>query len=129
MTLACAAAVAIAAWLVRRYSPEASGSGIPDVESVLHEELPPAPFTVLPVKFFGGLLAIRSGLALGREGPSAHLVGALTRRQWPDARALLAAGAAPTSLPRSRCRESLDSRCHSRRSRPAPTTLEPSRYT
>jgi chloride channel protein, CIC family len=100
VTASCAAAVAVAAFLVRRYSPEASGSGIPHVEAVLREELPPAPFSVLPVKFFGGLLAIGSGLALGREGPSvqmgasiAHVVGTLARRRWPDARALLAAGA------------------------------------
>src|SRR5262245_29281246 len=100
VTAVCAAAVAVAAWLVRRYSPEASGSGIPHVEAVLREELPPAPFSVLPVKFVGGWLAIGSGLALGREGPSvqmgasiAHVVGTLARRRWPDARALLAAGA------------------------------------
>ena len=30
---ACAAATAVAAWLVRRYSPHASGSGIPHVEA------------------------------------------------------------------------------------------------
>lgn len=100
VTLGCAAAVALAAWLVRRFSPEASGSGIPHVEAVLRQEVAPAPFSVLPVKFFGGLLAIGSGLALGREGPSvqmgasiAHLVGTLARRDWPDARVLLAAGA------------------------------------
>ena len=39
VTASCAAAVAVAAWLVRRYSPEASGSGIPHVEAVLREEL------------------------------------------------------------------------------------------
>ena len=33
-----AAATALAAWLVRRFSPEASGSGIPHVEAVLHGE-------------------------------------------------------------------------------------------
>jgi chloride channel protein, CIC family len=100
VTAGCAATVAVAAFLVRRYSPEASGSGIPHVEAVLREELPPAPFTVLPVKFLGGLLAIGSGLALGREGPSvqmgasiANVVGTLARRPWPDARELLAAGA------------------------------------
>src|SRR5262245_12696776 len=78
----CAAAAAVAAWLVRCYSPHASGSGIPHVEAVLNEELPPAPFILIPVKFVGGVLAIGSGLALGREGPPvqmgarlAHLLG------------------------------------------------------
>src|SRR5262245_59289253 len=36
----CAATTAGAAWLVRRFSPHASGSGIPHVEAVLHEEMP-----------------------------------------------------------------------------------------
>src|SRR6516225_8975534 len=97
---ACAAATALAAWLVRRYAPHASGSGIPHVEAVLRGELPQAPFRLIPVKFFGGLLAIGSGLALGREGPSvqmgaslAHLVGKIFRRTWPDCRVLIAAGA------------------------------------
>jgi CIC family chloride channel protein len=96
----CAAAAAVAAWLVRRYSPYASGSGIPQVEAVLTEDLPPAPFILIPVKFFGGLLAIGAGLALGREGPSVQmgaslgeLVGKVFRRDWPDCRVLLAAGA------------------------------------
>jgi CIC family chloride channel protein len=95
-----AAATGFAAWLVRRYSPQASGSGIPHVEAVLNEELPQAPFRLIPVKFLGGLLAIGTGLALGREGPSvqmgasmAHLLGVVFRRNWPDCRMLLAAGA------------------------------------
>jgi chloride channel protein, CIC family len=96
----CAAAAALAAWLVRRFAPHASGSGIPHVEGVLSEEIPLAPFRLLPVKFVGGLLAIGSGLALGREGPSVqmgasvgHLVARLFRRTWPDCRELFAAGA------------------------------------
>src|SRR5436309_7473387 len=95
-----AAATSVAAWLVRRYAPHASGSGIPHVEAVLNEEIPQAPFHLIAVKFVGGLLAIGSGLALGREGPSvqmgaslAHLVGRIFRRGWPDCRELLAAGA------------------------------------
>jgi chloride channel protein, CIC family len=96
----CAAAVAFGAWLVRRYSPYASGSGIPHVEAVLIGELPQAPYRLLWVKFCGGLLAIGSGLALGREGPSvqmgaslANLLGEVFRRNGNDCRVLLAAGA------------------------------------
>jgi len=96
----CAAATAVAAWLVRRFSPHASGSGIPHVEAVLNGELPPAPFRLVPVKFLGGVLAIGSGQALGREGPSvqmaaslAHFLGKVSRRTWADCRVLMAAGA------------------------------------
>ena len=96
----CAFATASAAWLVRRFSPEASGSGIPHVEAELAGRAPQAPFVLIPVKFFGGLLAIGAGLALGREGPSvqmcasvADLVGKIFKRNWPDCRVLLAAGA------------------------------------
>jgi chloride channel protein, CIC family len=98
--VACAAGTAVAAWLVRRYSPHAAGSGIPHVEAVLNEEVPQAPFRIMPVKFVAGVLAIGSGLALGREGPSVqmaatigHRVGKEFRRSWPDCRVLLAAGA------------------------------------
>ena len=54
VSIACAAGAAVAAWLVRRYSPHASGSGIPHVEAVLNEELPQAPFRIVPVKFIAG---------------------------------------------------------------------------
>jgi chloride channel protein, CIC family len=97
---ACGLSALIAAWLVRRVSPFASGSGIPHVESVLVQELPMAPYRLIPVKFVGGILAIGSGMALGREGPSvqmgatvAHLVGRIFRRNVPDGLVLLAAGA------------------------------------
>ena len=97
---ACAVAVSVAAWLVRRYSPHASGSGIPHVEAILRGELRQVPYRLIWVKFFGGLLAIGSGLALGREGPSvqmgaslANLLGETFRRNGDDCKALLAAGA------------------------------------
>jgi CIC family chloride channel protein len=96
----CTVATGVAAWLVRRFSPQAEGSGIPHCEAVIRGELPPAPYRLVPIKFFGGLLAIGSGLALGREGPSvqmgastAHLVGKLFHRNEDDCMALLAAGA------------------------------------
>jgi len=98
--LVCGAATAVAAWLVRRFSPNASGSGIPHVEAVLNGILEPAPIGLAPVKFVGGVLAIGAGLALGREGPSvqmgaaiAHRIGLVFRRDWTDCRVLLAAGA------------------------------------
>jgi CIC family chloride channel protein len=94
------AAAAVAAWLVRRVAPSAAGSGIPRVVAVLNGEVPPAPPRVVPVKFLAGTLAIGSGLALGREGPTvqmgasfAYQTGKLFRRNWTDCRALLAAGA------------------------------------
>ena len=100
VVLACAIAPAIAAWMVRSFSPHASGSGIPHVEAVLEGQIPPAPFGLVPVKFFGGILAIGSGLALGREGPSvqigagiAYFTSRMCRCNWPDCRVLLAAGA------------------------------------
>jgi chloride channel protein, CIC family len=100
VVVGCAAAVALAAWLVRRFSPYASGSGIPQVEDALTGDLPSAPPRLLPVKFIGGLLTIGAGMALGREGPSvqmgavvADLVGKAGGRTWSDLRTLVAAGA------------------------------------
>lgn len=94
---AAATATCIAAFLVRRLVPTAAGSGIPHIEGVLKGELTPAPLLLVPVKFVGGVLAIGSGLALGREGPSvqmavslAHWVGQTFRRTQADCRVLMA---------------------------------------
>ncbi|MCI4677291.1 H(+)/Cl(-) exchange transporter ClcA [Rhodoblastus acidophilus] len=98
--LVCAAAAAAAACMVRCLSPHAAGSGIPHVEAVLRGLSAPAPLILLPVKFIGGVLAIGSGLALGREGPSvqmgasiANVIDRFVPLRPADSRVLLAAGA------------------------------------
>jgi chloride channel protein, CIC family len=96
----CAVATAVAAWLVHRYSPQAAGSGIPQVEAQLRGSWSGDPLRIIVVKFFGGLLAIGAGLALGREGPTVQmggsvglLFGRFARCTEDQCKALLAAGA------------------------------------
>ena len=100
LVIAVALCTALAAWLVRRFAPHAQGSGIPQVEAVLNNELTPDAPSLILVKFIGGVLAIGSGLALGREGPSIQMgasfsyqTGKWFKRNWADCRVLLAAGA------------------------------------
>jgi CIC family chloride channel protein len=75
--LVCGAAAGAALWLVRRFAPETSGSGIPHLKAVLHRLRGMSWRRVLLVKFASGTLGIGSGLALGREGPTVQMGGAL----------------------------------------------------
>lgn len=90
----------LAVWLVRRFAPEASGSGIPHIKAVLHRLIGLRWHRVLPVKFTSGVVGIGSGLALGREGPTVQMgaaVGQMVSR-WlrvtpRERQTLIAAGA------------------------------------
>jgi CIC family chloride channel protein len=60
----CAAATAIAAWLVRRFAPAASGGGIPNVKAVL--PLSYSSFATVPVHLLLGALAGLLGVVYNR---------------------------------------------------------------
>ncbi|VFS72092.1 H(+)/Cl(-) exchange transporter ClcA [Kluyvera cryocrescens] len=89
-------------WLVRRFAPEAGGSGIPEIEGALEELRPVRWWRVLPVKFVGGMGTLGAGMVLGREGPTVQIggnigrmVGDIFRQRGEESRhTLLATGAA-----------------------------------
>jgi chloride channel protein, CIC family len=92
----------LALWLVRRFAPEAAGSGIPHLKSVVMGERTMNWRRILPVKFFGGVAGIGAGMALGREGPTIQMGGAtaLMVSKWfrikpgeGERKALISAGA------------------------------------
>ncbi|MDF9831905.1 CIC family chloride channel protein [Ereboglobus sp. PH5-5] len=98
-----AAGCALALWLVRRFAPETSGSGIPHLKSVMLDQAEMRWWRVIPVKFAAGVIGIGAGLALGREGPTIQMGGATGQMvsRWfrvrggeGERKALMSAGAA-----------------------------------
>ena len=80
--------------------PYISGSGIPQIKGELMGRIKTDWLRVLLLKFFGGIMAISSGLALGREGPSIQLGGMVGKgfsrmsgRLKSEERMLISAGA------------------------------------
>jgi len=91
---------AFAAWLVFRFAPQATGSGIPNIERELKVDFSENTIPTIVVKFVGGILAIGGGFALGREGPTVQmggdigqLIGGIFGRNREESRALVGAGA------------------------------------
>ncbi|MEH2107407.1 chloride channel protein [Nostoc sp.] len=90
----------VAGWLVDRLAPEAYGSGIPQVKATLANVPMTLSWRVAAVKLLSAMIAIGSGMTLGRQGPTvqvgAGLAAGLSR--WvptsPDhRRQMIAAGA------------------------------------
>jgi chloride channel protein, CIC family len=90
----------IAGWLVNRFAPEASGSGIPQVKATLANVPITLSWRVATVKLISAIITLGSGLSLGRQGPTVHVGAGLAAgmSRWvptsPDhRRQMIAAGA------------------------------------
>ena len=64
-------------YIVKRFAPEASGSGVQEIKGILENTRQMCWWRILPTKFVGGVLSLSSGLVLGREGPTIQMGGAI----------------------------------------------------
>lgn len=69
----------LAAWMTGKLAPEAGGSGIPHIKSVLLHLRTIRPVRLILVKLAAGLLALGAGMSLGREGPTVQIGAAMGR--------------------------------------------------
>ncbi len=70
----------VAGYITQKYAPDAKGSGIPQVKQALNTSSVVIKLRTAFVKFFAGIIAIGSGLSLGREGPTVHIGAALASK-------------------------------------------------
>lgn len=64
--------------LLFKFSPEAAGSGIPQLKAAYWKELGYVPIKPVIVKFLAGAISIGGGTSLGREGPTVFMGGGLS---------------------------------------------------
>lgn len=98
ITMCC---TVFAAFITRRFAPEAGGSGVQEIEGAMEGLRDVRWRRVLPIKFLMGVTSISSGLVLGREGPTIHIGASLGaaitdffKVSETEKRGILAAGAA-----------------------------------
>ncbi|MBU6260132.1 MAG: chloride channel protein [Burkholderiales bacterium] len=70
----------LAGMLVSWFSPEAAGSGIPQLKVAYWKDLGDVPMRAVLVKFIGGSIALIGGASLGREGPTVFFAGGLSSK-------------------------------------------------
>jgi CIC family chloride channel protein len=63
----------IVGWLLNSFSPQAAGSGIPQVKLAYWKEFGFAPRRIAWIKFIAGVISIGGGQSLGREGPTVQI--------------------------------------------------------
>lgn len=66
--------------MMKRWAPDAPGSGIPQVKAAYHGGRLDFSWRLILVKFFGGALSIGTGSSLGREGPTIHIGAAIASK-------------------------------------------------
>ena len=67
----------VAGFLLKRYFPEARGSGVPQVEAAYHLQNGYVPGRVAFGKFLAGVMCIGCGHSMGREGPSVQIAAGM----------------------------------------------------